>query len=279
MPVRGAPRALALAFAAAVLVAEARAVARPPALDVVDLDLLPRPRIVGGVPVASPAYSFMVSLSAGDAHQCGGILVSPSCVLSAAHCVERLPLAAGAVRAVVGARALPDCGLPGGTFETIAARPARHVHPEYSFAADGTTLPVADLAVVQLARPASPRFPPAVLNLKDAGFPAGGRATAVGFGFTAFDAGAASCELNRVVSALRASGPGGAPGRARPRPALTANLPTRDAGRTSRSSRRRSARRRTPGKGTGPRSTCARGAQGRIRASETAAGRCSGPAR
>ena len=200
-----APRALALAFAAAVLVAQAAATvvrpagAPPPTLDV---DLLPSPRILGGKP--SPAYSFMVSLSAGDAHQCGGVLVSPSCVLSAAHCVERLPLAAGAVRAVVGARALPDCGLPGGTFETIAARPARHVHPEYSFAADGTALPVADLAVVQLARPASPRFPPAVLNLKDAGFPAGGRATAVGFGFTAFDAGAASCELNRVVSALRA---------------------------------------------------------------------------
>ena len=114
-------------------------------------------------------------------------------------------LAAGAVRAVVGARALPGCAphLPGDTFETIAARPAWHVHPDYS-GVDGTTLPAADLAVVQLARPVSPRFPPAVLNLKDDGFPAGGRATAVGFGSTAFF-GAPSCELNRVVSVLAGS--------------------------------------------------------------------------
>lgn len=45
------------------------------------------PRIVGGAPAASN-YSWMVSLKSNSKHFCGGSLIAPDWVLTAAHCLE-----------------------------------------------------------------------------------------------------------------------------------------------------------------------------------------------
>lgn len=95
-----------------------------------------RPFIVGGHD-ATEEYSFIVSLQNNGDHFCGGSLISPEWVLTAAHCVE------GSSPESVGLRIGSNDRTQGGE-EAQAAEIT--IHPEYN----GTH----DIALIKLAAPA-----------------------------------------------------------------------------------------------------------------------------
>ena len=98
------------------------------------------PKIVGGGD-ADQTYSFMVSLQEGGGHFCGGSLINPEWVLTAAHCVE------GQDAANVNMRIGTNEHQTGGE-EAQAAEIV--VHPDY----DGSS-PGNDIALVKLAAAAT----------------------------------------------------------------------------------------------------------------------------
>jgi secreted trypsin-like serine protease len=98
------------------------------------------PKIVGGGD-ADQTYSFMVSLQEGGQHFCGGSLIKPDLVVTAAHCVE------GTDPASINMRIGSNEHANGGE-EAQAASVT--VHPDY----DGQS-PGNDIALVKLAAPAA----------------------------------------------------------------------------------------------------------------------------
>jgi secreted trypsin-like serine protease len=48
----------------------------------------PRPRIVNGQEASPHQFPFMISLWRGNGHTCGGTLIAPEWVLTAAHCID-----------------------------------------------------------------------------------------------------------------------------------------------------------------------------------------------
>jgi secreted trypsin-like serine protease len=105
-------------------------------------------RIVGGAPAAADTAPWTVALVAHgyappDGQFCGGTLVSPTAVVTAAHCVVDTP-DAGAVDVLSGRTTLSGAG-----GQRIQAS-SIDVHPDY-FSDDGVGH---DVAVVHLASPA-----------------------------------------------------------------------------------------------------------------------------
>lgn len=137
------------------------------------------PRIIGGGAAETGQYPFMVSLQGlfygdtdHDRHFCGGTLISPSWVLTAAHCVQGNQPVALAV--LGGAVALST---------EATRRPSNvkaiHVHPAFN---SGNSLEH-DVALVQLTAPLADAQPVALRLRPDASYLKPGRQfTVIGWG-------------------------------------------------------------------------------------------------
>lgn len=97
------------------------------------------PFIVGGND-ADQEYSWMVSLQEGGSHFCGGSLISPEWVLTAAHCVQGS--SADSISARIGSNDRTTGGEEAQAAEVI-------VHPDYNGTGAG-----GDIALVKLSAPA-----------------------------------------------------------------------------------------------------------------------------
>ncbi|MFI5856763.1 S1 family peptidase [Streptomyces parvulus] len=156
---RSAAAVLATAGAAAALLAAPSAVAAP------------QP-IVGGTTTTTTAYPYVMQVTDASQNQfCGGTLVSPTKVVTAAHCMAGE--SARSVR-VVGGRTYLN-----GSNGTVARVSRIWVHPDYTDAANGD-----DVAVLTLAS-SMPYKPVKYVSSSDTSvYAAGNEARVLGWGTT-----------------------------------------------------------------------------------------------
>ncbi|MDH5393872.1 MAG: serine protease [Gammaproteobacteria bacterium] len=135
------------------------------------------PRIIGGTTASQGDWPWMVALVyAGDApvvgQFCGGSVIRPQWVMTAAHCVDGL--SATDFSAYAGAYDLVSSPGTGAAIESI------HIHPGYSpFTADF------DIAVIKLSSPLTAITPiPTISPNQMATVMAGDMLTTIGFGNT-----------------------------------------------------------------------------------------------
>ncbi len=130
------------------------------------------PKIVGGSPVASGTLRFMAFLHISDGSGtalCGGSLISPSHILTAAHCVEGM--SASGITAYIGGNAMGSYSVPQGSLQRKASAVA--VHPNW----DSSTR--YDAAVITLSQ----AVPPAASGgIDPIGFVGSGSTTGLGQG-------------------------------------------------------------------------------------------------
>ncbi|MFG3154838.1 S1 family peptidase [Streptomyces sp. NPDC048219] len=162
----GLTRARSTAAALVTTAAAATALLAAPAADAA-----PQP-IVGGTTTTTSAYPFVMQITDASQNQfCGGTLVSPTKVVTAAHC-----MAGETTRSVrvVGGRTYLN-----GTNGTVGRVSRIWVHPGYSDAADGD-----DVAVLTLSAP-MPYTAAKYVSSSDASvYAAGTTARVLGWGTT-----------------------------------------------------------------------------------------------
>ncbi|MDC0773256.1 S1 family peptidase [Streptomyces sp. HD] len=162
----GLTRANKTAAAAATVAAAAAALLSAPTAEAA-----PQP-IVGGTTTTTATYPFMMQITdASESQFCGGTLVSPTKVVTAAHCMA--DETAGNVR-VVGGRDLRN-----GTDGTVSKVSKIWVHPDYTAAEEGN-----DLAVLTLST-SMPYKTASYVGSSDTGvYAAGTTARIIGWGTT-----------------------------------------------------------------------------------------------
>ena len=132
----------------------------------------PMPRIINGENAEQGKYQFFASLTSGGEHSCGGTLIAPDMILTAAHCQ-------GLQQAELGRDLRVD---PNDQFEMFNLI-EEFRHPAYS-----NETYVFDFMVMKLDRPAPPSYPIIRLN-QDREQPLIGvqdSVKAIGFGVTEY---------------------------------------------------------------------------------------------
>jgi len=145
----------------------------------------PAAAIVGGVP-ASEEYPWMVSLQDNNGHFCGGSLVRPDWVLTAAHCPEGSNPDELKVR-------LGTHKLSSGDGEEIAVKQVI-MHERYADDRNGGH----DIALLQLERPSSKATMRIVSQSESALWGPGQPARVIGWGSSVFLVGPGSNDLMQV---------------------------------------------------------------------------------